>query len=219
MSVWLEPVIEAYRKFYGDVGERWIVDVGSRDGDDAAWLASHFRPGNVTCVEARPDAAAAIKAKYPDFEVLAFAASDRFAPRAPFLAFDEPEFSGSSSLRLSRSRHHASPSHLIGVTRVRLDETLRPGIIDILKVDTEGHSMEVLSGLEGRMSDVLVAHVETETLERAAWGEPANNHAVAYFMRANGFRLFDVSYQWGPSIEDQVWVSGDFDFPEPEILR
>jgi len=26
-------------------------------------------------------------------------------------------------------------------------------------------------------------------------------------MEANGFRLVFVSYEWGPSIEDQTWVN------------
>jgi hypothetical protein len=62
-------------------------------------------------------------------------------------------------------------------------------------------------GMGELMKDVLVAHIETETPERAAWGEPSNNLEVMTIMQDLGFSLVDVSYQWGWSIQDQVWVN------------
>lgn len=223
MSVWLEPVVEAHRKFFGDRKGACIVDVGSRDGDDAAWLASQIRTGNVTCVEARPDAAKAIRAKYPDFEVVECAVGAE-GGTADFLEFlgDDAGLVGSSSLNLGRAGLYGGnkPHQIIQVPVRRLDSFLPEGIIDILKVDVEGHTREALLGLGDRINDVLVAHLETETRERAAYGEPANNVWVYDYMKAHGFSLHAVRYEWGPSIEDQTWISGEFDFyPEPEILR
>lgn len=223
MSMWLEPVIEAYKRLYSDPEGAWIVDVGSRDGDDAAWLASQIRTGNVTCVEARPRAARAIKAKYPDFQVFecAVGAEEGIADFLEFLG-DDAGLVGSSSLNLGRSALYGGnkPHQLIEVPVRRLDSILPADVIDILKIDVEGHTREALLGLGGRINDVLVAHLETETRERAAYGEPANNVWAYGYMKARGFRLYAVRYEWGPSIEDQTWVwtDGAALFDEPEIL-
>src|SRR5690606_16013908 len=162
----------------------------------------------VVCVEARPDAAEAIRENHPTFGLLPYAVGER-AGRAPFLVLEDKELRGSSSLNLHRALTHRGDSRVIEVEVMRLDELLPAAFtpIDVMKIDVEGSTLPALFGLGERLRDVRVLHVETETLERAAWGEPANNHAVAYYLRAFGFRLVDVSYQWGPSIEDQTWVN------------
>lgn len=227
MSVWLEPVVEAWREFYDgfDGHAVRVVDVGSRDGDDAAWLASQIGATEVICVEARSSAARAIKDKYPDFEVVQCAVGAE-GGTADFLEFlgDDEGLVGSSSLNLGRAGLYGGnrPYQIIEVPVRRLDSLLPDhGWIDILKVDVEGYTREALIGLGERIDIVMVAHLETETKERAAYGEPANNVWVYDYMKSRGFSLYAVRYEWGPSIEDQTWVSGDLDFAfaEPEILR
>jgi hypothetical protein len=108
---------------------------------------------------------------------------------------------------LDRQNVYPTESVIIDVPVTRLDMILPPGTIDILKIDVEGHSIPVISGMGDRMQDVLVAHIETETPDRKAWGEASNNLEVIKVMQDLGFSLTDVSYQWGWSIQDQVWVN------------
>jgi hypothetical protein len=120
---------------------------------------------------------------------------------------NDPEFFGSSSLELVRANTYQTESTIIDVPVTRLDAIIEPGIIDVLKVDVEGHSVPAIEGMGNLIKDVLVAHIETETPERAAWGEPSNNLKVIEIMQDFGFSLADVSYQWGWSIQDQTWVN------------
>jgi hypothetical protein len=108
---------------------------------------------------------------------------------------------------LERQNAYPTESVIIDVPVTRLDMILPLGTIDILKIDVEGHSIPVISGMGDRMQDVLVAHIETETPERIAWGEPSNNLEVMAIMQDLGFSLANVSYQWGWSIQDQVWIN------------
>ena len=207
-GIWLKPIIDAYKKHFNDPISK-IIDVGSRDGDDAKWILKRLpvqEDVQVICVEARKNAAEAIQKKYPNFLVFATAVSD-FVGNSEFVEMTEEEFAGSSSLVLERQNAYPAESMIIDVPVTRLDIILPSGTIDILKIDVEGHSIPVISGMGERMQDVLVAHIETETPDREAWGEPSNNLEVIKIMQDLGFFLVDVSYQWGWSIQDQTWVN------------
>jgi FkbM family methyltransferase len=207
-GIWLQPIIDGYQKhFDGPISK--IVEAGSRDGDDAQWILERLpvqEDVQVICIEARKSAAEAIQQKYPNFLVFATAVSD-FIGSSKFVEMIEDEFAGSSSLVLERQNVYATESVIIDVPVTRLDVILPLGTIDILKIDVEGHSIPVISGMGDRMQDVLVAHIETETPERKAWGEPSNNLEVMAMMQDLGFSLANVSYQWGWSIQDQVWIN------------
>jgi FkbM family methyltransferase len=205
---WLDPVIDAHKKYFVEQAFK-IIDVGSRDGDDAQWLLLQL--GNedaceVICIEARENAALEIKNKYPNFTVFQTAVSN-FIGEAKFVQMNNPEFFGSSSLELTRANAYQTESTIIDVPVTRLDAIIEPGIIDVLKIDVEGHSVPTIEGMGSLMKDVLIAHIETETPERAAWGEPSNNLKVIEIMQDLGFCLANVSYQWGWSIQDQTWVN------------
>ncbi len=207
-GIWLQPIIDGYQKhFSGPISK--IIDVGSRDGDDAQWLLLQL--GNedaceVICIEARENAALEIKNKYPNFTVFQTAVSN-FIGEAKFVQMNNPEFFGSSSLELTRANAYQTESTIIDVPVTRLDAIIEPGIIDVLKIDVEGHSVPTIEGMGSLMKDVLIAHIETETPERSAWGEPSNNLKVIEIMQDFGFSLADVSYQWGWSIQDQTWIN------------
>lgn len=206
--IWLQPIIEAHQKYFGGDALR-IIDAGSRDGDDAQWILSKL--GNqanctVICIEAREAAANEIKNKYPNFVVFPTAVSN-FIGESEFVQMNEQEFFGSSSLELIRSKTYPTESTIINVEVTRLDAIIEPGITDVLKIDVEGHSVPVIEGMGDLIKDVLVAHIETETPERIAWGEPSNNLMVMDIMQKLGFSLVDVSYQWGWSIQDQTWIN------------
>jgi FkbM family methyltransferase len=207
-GIWLQPIIDGYQKhFSGPISK--IIDVGSRDGDDAQWLLLQL--GNedaceVICIEARENAALEIKNKYPNFTVFQTAVSN-FIGEAKFVQMNNPEFFGSSSLELTRANAYQTESTIIDVPVTRLDAIIEPGIIDVLKIDVEGHSVPTIEGMGSLMKDVLIAHIETETPERAAWGEPSNNLKVIEIMQDLGFCLANVSYQWGWSLQDQVWIN------------
>ena len=205
---WLRPIIDSHQKYFDKKASR-IIDVGSRDGDDAQLLLSKL--GNskvckVICIEARELAAEEIKNKYPNFTVFPTAVSN-FIGESKFVQMNDQEFLGSSSLEMARAAAYPTESTIINVPVTRLDAIIKSGIIDVLKIDVEGHSVPTIEGMGNLMKNVLVAHIETETPERAAWGEPSNNLIVMDIMQKLGFSLVDVSYQWGWSIQDQTWVN------------
>lgn len=206
----LDPVIHAYQTHFGHTASL-VVDVGSRDGDDCAGLVAVLG-GRGVAVEPRPDAATLIRTRHPHLTVIESAVHEYDGVTGfAVLESDDPNIVGSSGFRFERSYALGVPAHVIQVPCHRLD-TLLAGepVIDVLKVDVEGFTLQALHGLGDRLTDVKVAHLETETAarEQPPWMEPQTNDLVADVMRDAGFTLVTVSYEWGPSIEDQVWING-----------
>jgi hypothetical protein len=82
---------------------------------------------------------------------------------------------------------------------------LTDGIIDVVKVDTEGYTWQVLQGFKDNLRNVKLLHLETE--KHRLHPAHRNNLEVQKFMEDNGFYLADLSYEWGWEIEDQIWVN------------
>lgn len=204
----LGEIVIAYRENFGDVA-KVIYDAGTRDGDDASYLAETLRAETVVCFDANPLAVANTRDKYPGFLVIETALSD-YDGQGVFtqIVSERADHAGSSSLTNVREWPDAELNQ-IPVEVARMDtliDLMQLPIPDIVKVDLEGYSYEFLQGLGNYLHAVKVLHLETETFERHEGHK--DNLAVAQFMEDNGFRLVSTSYEWGPSIEDQTWVNG-----------
>jgi FkbM family methyltransferase len=162
----------------------------------------------VVCFDANPLAVNETKNNYPEFMVIETALSD-YDGEGVFtqIVSERQDYAGSSSLTNVREWPDAELNQIpVKVSRLdTLIESLKLPIPDIIKVDLEGYSYEFLQGLGKYLHEVKVLHLETETFERHEGHK--DNRAVAEFMEANGFRLVFLSYEWGPSIEDQTWVN------------
>ena len=203
----LKEIVDAYRQSFGDVAAV-IYDAGTRDGEDADYLAQMLAAESVVCFDANPLAVQETRRNYPSFLVIETALSN-YDGEGVFtqIVSDRADYAGSSSLTNVREWPDAELNQ-IPVKVARMDtliDSLKLPIPDIVKVDLEGYSYEFLKGLGKYLKAVKVFHLETETWERHEGHK--DNKAVAEFMQANGFRLVSTSYEWGPSIEDQTWVN------------
>ena len=204
----LGDIVSAYRERFGDTATT-VVDAGTRDGDDAAWLADELHATNVIAVDANPVAVKATRKKYPAFTVIEAALAD-FDGSAHFtrIVSDRKDFAGSSSLK--KFEDFGEPTETFAVPVTRMDTLLfalgfDEPFLDVVKVDLEGFTYEFIMGLGVWLPRVKVFHLETEKFHRHEGHH--DSAAVSKLMLSNGFELVSVSYEWGPNIEDQVWVN------------
>lgn len=132
VSACLDRVVEA---------DTNCLDVGAHIGSVLAELTARAPDGRHVAVEATPDKARRLAAKFPDATILPFAVSDHEGT-ATFRVFDEA--SGYNGLAASGQREGGTE---IEVEVRRLDDALpegwRPGLV---KIDVEGHELAALRG-------------------------------------------------------------------------
>jgi FkbM family methyltransferase len=211
-NVWMEPVVEKYKKYFGDTANT-IIDVGTRDGDDAEFLREHLSAENVYAIDANPLAVIDAKAKYPNFNVFETAISN-YDGTTKFIQIvsEDKDHAGSSSIE-NYSFFKDAEYNTIEVPVTRMDTFIRDNglsdtIIDVVKVDIEGYTHEFLEGLGEYIKNVKLFHLETETFYRHHQHK-TNNHIIN-FMINSGFLLCDVQYQWGEGIQDQIWINPNY---------
>lgn len=216
MNRWLNSTVDAYIKHFGRSKGPVVYDVGSRDGKDGEELAQRIYDGHnlwrdavVVLFECNPPQIEVIERDYPKAILIKEAISEKEGTADFLQIHGDKNMIGSSSMDLDRVKEPwVQKTDTIQVKTRRLDSVVEDLghvdiDIDIMKIDIEHYSYQALLSLGKYIKNVRVFHIETE-IEGTARAE--TNVDVALFMQNNGFKLVTVENEWGPTIEDQVWV-------------
>jgi FkbM family methyltransferase len=212
----LEPVVMNYRKYFG-VEAPTIFDIGTRDGKDADYLTQSLYGSKTYAIDANPIAVAKVTDEYSWMKVLEFAVSD-FDGEDTFQQVNSgnENMDGCSSLYADKVANEPQFKGVVNVIPTivkRMDTLLQEenvqGVIDVVKVDVEGYTWEVLQGFGDRLYDVKLFHLETE--KEPTHENHKNSEEIYSFLFSKGFELADKSYEGSNGInggiEDQVWVN------------
>lgn len=188
-----------------------FFEVGANFAQDAAYLAKKWslKPAAVFVFEPHPDIAALVSSRF-DFRVFPIAISnvdDWLTLNAVNL--DESSNSGISSLR-QHNINGSIAANEIKVRVSRLDGIIsREGIesIDLLKIDVEGSSYEVLEGLGDSIRRVACIQIETEYMP--IWRGQRLQADVYGFLEAQGFQLIEHELQMDGVQADSLWIRQD----------
>jgi FkbM family methyltransferase len=180
------------------------------NGEDADYLEEKYKTGNVYVIEAHPLLCSQIKDKYPNYKVFNFAASN-FDGEIEFNAINESINLGISSIfdRLDTFPAYGPPTYdKITIDSKRLDTFFNEqeiSEIDILKIDVEGLSYEVIEGFGEKIKNVKIIHIENEHVQ--VWVNQKLYCDVEKLLITNGFVLLSIKAGWPQS--DSVWIRND----------
>lgn len=201
--------IELINKHNIDV--KTIMEIGSMDGADANELAGYYKGSRAYVIEAHPKFAKQISEKFPDFYVSSVAASNE-NKRIIFNAVTiDSENLGMSSM-LQREENYPSYDIVydpVTIDSVRMDlfcDVNEIESIDILKIDVEGNSYEVLEGFGDMLWFVKCIHVECE--HEPVWKGQKLYADVEKLLIDKGF--IPVAIKVGFPQSDSVWVKKEF---------
>jgi FkbM family methyltransferase len=212
----LEPVVSNFRKYFGKSAPV-VIDIGTRDGDDAAYFSRKLKSTTTVAIDANPEAIDITNLRYPWMNILHTAISDHDGETSFQQVVSENEsMAGCSSIYANKVANEPQFKDIVNTITVplaRMDTLLEDlglnELIDVVKVDVEGYTWEVLQGFGDRLKDVKLFHLETEVEPTHA--NHKNNKQIIKWMEEQKFVLVDISYEGSNGInggiEDQVWVN------------
>jgi FkbM family methyltransferase len=185
-----------------------FIEIGSRDGHDTATIAQTFNIPSDHChiFEAHPDCYNAIKKQYPYFNVHNCAISDQTKPiefNAGIVGVEDNI--GCSSIHDDVSKTFRSRKVVIDAWRFdEVSTQLGLDDIDIIKIDVEGHTYEVLEGFGSTIQTVKVLQLELEHKESWA-GQKLYDDIASYLFSKNFQQIYYVKHSHDQS--DSLWVN------------
>ena len=187
-----------------------VMEIGSMDGTDANELAQYYK-AIAYIIEAHPKFAENIAAKYPEYNVYNLVASDKDGTTIFNCVTKDSANLGMSSML---DREESYPSYDIEYCPIpmesyRLDilcHSLNITSIDLLKIDVEGNSYEVLKGFGDMLWFVKCIHIECE--HEPVWKGQKLYADVEKLLIGKGF--IPVALKIGFPQSDSVWVKKEF---------
>jgi FkbM family methyltransferase len=169
-----------------DPADVTIVDVGANVGTTVAAFLAAYASAHVHAFEPAPDTFARLSSRFDD-------------PRVALINAALSSSAGRSRLH-NHVRHDLralDPEGDVPVVVTTLDLYAREqGLerIDILKIDTEGHDLEVLRGATATLTTVTALQVEVSM--NAGNTKHVHIETMLRELELHGFRIFGVYEQW-----------------------
>jgi FkbM family methyltransferase len=177
-----------------------IFDIGSRDGKDAKKLLSFYPNSNVYAFEASPMEYESFREENSNINWINLAIYDK---EEEITLYVKGYLSGVHSLR--------NKSDIIGseikVLTKRIDSfCLENNIssIDVVKLDVEGCSYEVLKSFGDLLSNVKTLHVETETIQ---YFEGQFLEDSVFNLLLKDFIMVEKNFREEVKQSDSIWIN------------
>jgi FkbM family methyltransferase len=191
-----------------NINPKTVLEVGSRDGNDANYFKEEFNLNNedIYIVEPNPMMIENIKLKYPNYTLLQFAVS----PNEGTAEFNQVVNGGmdpigvSSLLNRNDNFYERFETNKITVNTTKGSTILNiiDKDIDICKIDVEGLTYEVLESFGDSINRIKSFHLETE--HHSFWENQKLHDDVCDLMDKLGYFLL---WKGGSNVQsDTVWI-------------
>ena len=174
-----------------------FMEIGSRDGHDTKHVADYWKlnPEDCYIIEAYPALCDRIKKMYPQFNTFSFAASNEIGTvefNAVPLSHNENTIGVSSMLNREDMPYEKITVQANTISNF-LDYLGLEGI-DLIKIDVEGFTQEVLHGFGDKLQNIKAFQIETEQLQ--SWEGQKVHDEIVKFMESKGFTLLSKYDAW-----------------------
>lgn len=176
-----------------------FLEIGSRDGFDTKQIADYWNldPKNCYIIEAHPDMYKEICKAYPQFNTYHFAASNEDGTVVFNAVTTDNNYNsiGTSSV-LDCNVYHLTTNkvEVEAKTIFSFLNSIYLNAPDLVKIDVEGFTLQVLQGFGDRLNNVKALQIETE--KSVMWKDQATHDKIVEFMESHGFILKSKYDAW-----------------------
>ena len=215
----MKKFCENYKRLFGS-NPKNVLEIGSRDGDDANIIKEYFNipDDKVYIVEPNPPQAKKIRIKYPNFKVFEVAIS-QFTGLSKFNSVnsnDDGAVGMSSLLRRKGENPYFNEKLLssydnwiqvLSISGKILLDLIGDPEYDLVKIDVEGATYLVIKSFGDDIKKIKYIHMEAETFEY--WKGEMTYDTIYKYMESMGFKeLYKIDTYPGQC--DTVWYNEKF---------
>jgi len=192
-----------------------ILEIGSRDGNDAEILRNAFniKPENVWVVEPNPKQQNKIIEKYPKINLIKNAIFNQEKIMTFYSVDTEDDILNGISSLLNRIDNLYDT---INTNKIEIKTMLGYDLlsiidndIDLCKIDVEGATFEILESFGEKIERINSMHVECE--HRTVWLNQKLYDDVSKFLIEHNFKELYFSYCNNHTLQsDSIWVRKNF---------
>lgn len=183
-----------------------IVEIGSLDGKDSLLFKSNFPNANVYCIEGLSDNYNTYLKDFVEVTPINIVVSDYDGE----IVFHKKNVNGIHGILNRGDEYGTNTLVLKCMTMETICKTNNIESLDMLKIDVEGASYQVLKGIGKMLNTIKIMHIETESYPFFK-GQILHGDVVN-FLETNGFTMIDMTsvnisagYQ-----HDSVWLNNKY---------
>lgn len=183
-----------------------IVEIGSLDGQDALFFKSKYPEANVFCIEGLPDNYNTYLKDLTTITPINTVVADYDG----IITYHKKKINGIHSI-LDRGQIYGSETlQLECHTMKTICNKYQINSLDLVKIDVEGATYEILNSMGDMIKKIKIMHIETESYPFFE-NQKLHDVVVDYLIKKN-FTMVDISYAYinvGYQ-HDSVWVNNDY---------
>jgi FkbM family methyltransferase len=204
MQIYIDKIKE-----FTTITPKNVLEIGSRDGNDAFYLKNHYNinDNKVWVVEPNPSQVEIIRNTYPNFNIIPNAVFTENTEHDFYQVSGVPDDVGTSSLINRNDTWYENKSNIIKVKTITGKDLLDQigEEIDLCKLDVEGLTYEVLTSFGDDLEKIKSFHLECEHVE--VWKSQKLYSDVSDFLLQNNYTQIFFEHCSGGTIQsDSIWV-------------
>ena len=186
-------------------GFNTIMEVGALDGKDSLLFKKEYPGAIVYCIEGNPD-------NYHDnienLDGVIVPINAVVSNHIGYVDYYIKDINGIHGIFDRGKQYGTKVKHLSCTTISEIGHQYNITSIDMLKIDVEGATSEILQGMEDLLYSVKIMHIETESGELFK-GQKCHEEVVDYLILNNFYMTHMISAEIEPNKlqHDSVWIN------------
>jgi FkbM family methyltransferase len=199
----MEEFMNYSKKFFDSSDIKNIMEIGSLDGRDSLYFKEHYPNANVFCIEGLPSNYQNYLSNLDTITPINIVIADYDG----MITFHHKNINGIHGILNRGDQYGTDTLYLPCKTIKTICKEYKIDNIDLVKIDVEGASYEILNSMGDKLKDIKIMHIETESYPFFK-GQKLHSE-VEVILLENGFELIELSsVNIGIGKQhDSVWVN------------
>jgi FkbM family methyltransferase len=206
LEINMQQFVDITKKYFKDDEIKNIMEIGSLHGKDSLFFKTCFPNSNVYCIEGLPDNYEKYLKNLSEIIPINIVVADYDGK----IEYYKKNINGLHGIR-NRGNEYGSEILLLKCKTIKTicDDYNIPNI-DLVKIDVEGATYEILFSMSDIINNIKIMHIETESYP---FFENQKLHKdVVNFLTKKGFSMVDMTSVTinGQQQHDSVWINNNF---------